>query len=51
MLINIDYNMVKVVQGEVSKRPGNVFYTYTRTPHRFLVNGNQILYSVNLLGH
>ncbi len=21
----IDYNMVKVVQGEVSKRPGNVF--------------------------
>ncbi len=32
MLINmstwfIDYNMVKVVQGEVSKRPGNVFYS------------------------
>ncbi len=23
----IDYNMVKVAQGEVSKRPGNVFYS------------------------
>ncbi len=25
----IDYNMVKVVQGEVSKRPENVFYSWT----------------------
>ena len=27
--ILIDYNMVKVAQGEVSKRPGNVFHSWT----------------------
>ncbi len=27
--LSIDYNMVKVAQGEVSKWPGNVFYSWT----------------------